>query len=383
MIRVLHVVDNLGQGGLEHGLVNVIEQTDPARFEHAVIAIRALGWNAGRLSRQGVPVECLETAGGLRLQIPALARVIRKFEPDIVHSRNWGAIEAVPAARSTRSCAVVHSEHGLEAGANATEPWRRSGFRRLAYELAHRVIAVSCHLRDLHSRRTGFPPERIGVIHNGVDTRRFFPSSGVRVRLRRELGIQDGQLCIGCVGNLLPVKDHITLLRALHSSSGELGPWRLLVAGEGPERTALQAFVDAHDELRQRVHFLGATGRVAELLNALDIYVLPSVAEGLSNSLLEAMATGLPAIATAVGGNVEVIEPGESGLLFPVGDSAALAEHLCLIERRVETRKKLAYGALQRITGTFSIQAMIHQYERLYEGLAPALHSPVQVTAGF
>jgi sugar transferase (PEP-CTERM/EpsH1 system associated) len=382
VIRILHVVDSLGKGGLENGLVNVIEGLDPARFEHIVLTMRSLGPNADRLPRDRVRIECLGKQTGSRFQVAALARAIREFEPDIVHSRNWAAIESVVAARWVGSRAVVHSEHGLESDASAKEPWRRLCFRRLAYEMAHRVLSVSYQLRDLHARRTGFPPHKIAVIHNGVDSRRFFPDAVARARMREELGLSDEEFCIGCVGNLLPVKDHMTLLRAATVLAGSCRTWRLLITGEGSERPKLEAAVNAHPEWSARVRLLGSSNRVPELLNAMDVYVLPSINEGISNSLLEAMATGLPVVATAAGGNPEVVVDGESGLLFPARDVGKLAEHLLMLERRRDLRLQLAQQAVRRVRGAFSIEGMVQQYEHLYESLAPLVTVPVRAAAG-
>src|SRR6185503_14688697 len=147
-----------------------------------------------------------------------------------------------------------------------------------------------------------------------------------------ELGLSEHEFCIGCVGNFFPVKGHITMLQSLQRFAANVKDWRLVLIGEGPERSKLESFVDSHPEWKRRVSFLGLSHRVPEMMNALDVYVLPSVAEGISNSLLEAMATGLPVIATATGGNPEVVIDGESGLLFPVGDADALTDHLLLLE---------------------------------------------------
>ena len=369
-IRIMHVVDHLGKGGLENGLVNLINGLDPDRFEHVVYAMRRLGPNAGRLPAS-VRVICLgKRDADFPVQTPRLARAIRQIDPHIVHSRNWAAVEAVAAARWVRSCAAVHSEHGLETDAQAKEPRRRIWFRRLAYELAHRVLAVSHQLKDLHSRRTGFAAHRIEVIHNGVDGARFFPDSGARARMRAELGIAAGEFCIGCVGNLLPVKDHLTALRAVDRLASVCPRWRLLIAGEGPERPRLEAFIDQHPEWKGRVSLPGTIDRIPELLNALDAYVLPSLSEGISNSLLEAMSAGLPVIATATGGNPEVVVDGQSGVLFPVGDFDKLAGELIRFGRNQELRARFAEQARSRVREEFSIDSMVRNYARLYESLA-------------
>jgi sugar transferase (PEP-CTERM/EpsH1 system associated) len=369
--RIMHVVDSLGKGGLENGLVNLIERMDPLRFEHVVCAIRGLGPNLERLPRERVQVVCLaKEEGTSRVQTPALARAIRRFRPDVLHSRNWGAIEGVIAGRWAGSCALVHSEHGLESEAGAPEPWRRNFLRRVAFELAHRVVSVSGQLRDLHAKRTGFPKERITIVHNGVDSARFFPDGAGRAAARAELGLAEADFCVGCVGNLLPVKDHLTLLRAV--SEIGTGDWRLVMIGEGPERPKIEAFLRERPEVARRVSLVGSSSRVPELLRALDGYVLPSVAEGISNSLLEAMATGLPVAASRVGGNPEVVVDGESGLLFPAADVCRLTETLMRLWRDRDLRARLAARAMARVRSEFSIEAMVEKYERLYESLLPA-----------
>lgn len=382
-IRIMHVVDQLGKGGLENGLVNLIEHLDPLRFEHVVYAIRKLGPNADRLAKSQVRVVCQgKQDSDSRFQVGRLARAIREVRPDIVHTRNWAAVEAVVAGRWVGSCKVVHSEHGLEAGAEVREPRRRVWFRRLAYHLADRVLSVSYQLRDLHARRTGFDSARITVIHNGVDRERFFPDPAVRASMRRELGLSANELCIGCVGNLFPVKGHITALQAMERFATQRPDnWRLLLIGDGPERAALEDYLQGR-EWKDRVRFLGTSHRVPALLNAMDVYVLPSIAEGICNSLLEAMASGLPVIATRTGGNPEVVVDGESGLLFPVGDVARLAEHLLLLSEGEQRRTELAHKALRRVGEEFSLESMVDKYAQLYESLARRSSIPVEAAAG-
>ncbi len=368
-IRIMHVLDNLGKGGLENGLANLIENLDPGRYEHVVCAVRSLGPNAERVQAAGARVMCLEKRAGFRLQVLSLARVIQDVRPDVVHSRNWSAIEAVIAARWANCRGVIHGEHGLEADTSAREPWRRSHFRRLVFELAHRVLSVSGQLRDLHSKRTGFPARRITVIHNGVDSERYRPDELVRARVRAEFGIPERQFCIGCVGNLTPVKDYLTTLKGVGAFDASGGDWRLIVIGEGSERSSLVEFVRANPQLQHRVTFLGLSHRVAEFLAAVDVYLLSSMIEGISNSLLEAMASGLPVVATAVGGNPEVLTHGESGLLFPAGDFHRLAEILRNLQDRRELRMMLGRQARRRVCEEFSIGSMVRRYEEVYEGL--------------
>ncbi len=142
-----------------------------------------------------------------------------------------------------------------------------------------------------------------------------------------------------------------------------------MVIGEGAERRKLEEFVQAHPEWRDRVTFLGLSHRVPELFAAMDVYVLSSVIEGISNSLLEAMASGLPAIATSVGGNPEVVIDGESGLLFPAGDFNRLADRLLLLRQQPDMRARLSQQARRRVREEFSIDSMVRSYQEVYEGL--------------
>jgi len=368
-IRIMHVVEALGVGGgVEHGLANLIERMDRHRFEHVVCAVFRLGPQLERYTADRVRVVCLNQKG--RSQVVALVQAIREVKPVIVHSRNWGTLEAVIAARWARACSVIHSEHGVEVNP-AGEPRRRTWMRRIGFELAHRVFSVSYQLRDTLANRTGFPPDKIDVIHNGVEMRKFGAGASRLRSFRQALEIPEREFCIGCVGRLNRIKDYPTILAAAKIFARACDSWRLLIAGSGPELPALQEIVNADHSLRERVKLLGPvkTERVPEFLHSLDAYVLPSLWEGISNSLLEAMAAGLPVIATNAGGNPEVVEDGKSGLLFPVGDAARLAEQLTLLYRRPDTRLQFGGEAVEKMQREFSLEAMVRNYEQMYTAL--------------
>jgi glycosyltransferase involved in cell wall biosynthesis len=157
--------------------------------------------------------------------------------------------------------------------------------------------------------------------------------------------------------------------------------WRLVLVGEGPERPKLEAAVRKLRERGARVILHGASARVPELLTALDLYVLPSISEGLSYSLLEAMATGLPVVASNVGGNPEVVQDGISGLLFPAGDAGRLADLLLQVQRAGGWREQLGHAARERVQREFSIESMVREYERVYRSLLPAPATQVGVEA--
>lgn len=369
-IRILHVIDTmLGMGGMEKNVISLIKRMDEDRFEHVICVVRSLGSMVNDVPNRA-RVICLERMQTGRSFLGwRLAKLIDEVKPTIVHSRNWGTIEAVLAGGWAGSCALVHSEHGLDFGNAQAEPMRRRTLRRLAFQLADRVYCVSYALRDYYARSTGFSSRRIQVIHNGVDTDRFCPRENARFRMRQLLGIAPDEFCIGVIGRLEPVKDLLTLLRAAAELSKTGVLWRMIIAGDGSESATLRRFVNEGLNLRDRVRFLGEVENVSDLLNAFDVYALPSLYEGISNSLLEAMATALPAVASAAGGNTEVIVDQESGLLFPVGDVQALAGGLRLVWEREDQRARLGRNAYKRVQTHFSMDSMIRRHEDLYGGL--------------
>jgi sugar transferase (PEP-CTERM/EpsH1 system associated) len=373
-IRIMHVLDNLGTGGTQIALANLIERMDQVRFEHVLCGMRPLDISGPNYFDIRLPQGLVRTvslrrrAANSKAQVASLSRLIHEIKPDIVHSRNWSAIEGVIAGRLIRTRAIVHSEHGLDSVSIEKEPWRRIVFRRLAFELADRVVCVSHQLRGIHSRRTGFPQHKMTVIHNGVDTKRYYPNPAIRTQIREELKIPENDFCIGCVGNLTPVKDYMTVFNAIEKVAKVCTDWRLVIIGKGPELPKLQHWLSTHAELRSRVAFLGLSERVPEMLNAMDMYVLSSITEGISNSLLEAMATSLPVTVTCTGGNPEVVVESH-GLLFPVGDFSTLAEHILLLRSRTDLRSKFGNSALKRVREFFSLDTMARRYEEVYESV--------------
>jgi len=159
------------------------------------------------------------------------------------------------------------------------------------------------------------------------------------------------------------------MLRAAEVFSRSCSSWRLLIVGDGSELPVLREMADHSPALRGRVHFLGSMGRIPEFLNAIDVYVLPSICEGISNSLLEAMATGLPVIVSDTGGNPEVVG-GAAGLLFPVGSEERLAEQLVFLYRNHDARAEFGRQALRKVQAEFSLDSMVRQYEEMYSEFA-------------
>jgi sugar transferase (PEP-CTERM/EpsH1 system associated) len=370
-LRVLHVIDRMGVGGTEVGILKVIRGLGCESFEHRICTIRGYDENFARSEGfEGQLYVAGRLNSGFQFLLGRLIRILKDFRPDIVHSRNWGGIEAMPAARISGVPVAIHSEHGYEVDMLEGLPRRRRVLRRFAYAFADAVFTVTEELRTYHARQAWLPRQRIRVLPNGVDTSRFVRRPGEGEQTRQRLGLGDGSLVIGSVGRLVPIKDHATLLRAAEILISRGMPVRVLLAGSGPELTKHQEFVAASPRLAGRVVFAGAVSDVAALLNAMDVFVLPSLSEGMSNTLLEAMASSLPVVATRVGGNSELVEDERSGWLFAPRDVMALAAILERTGRDSHHRQEIGQAARRRAVEHFSLEAMIERYRSLYVELA-------------
>jgi sugar transferase (PEP-CTERM/EpsH1 system associated) len=369
-LRVLHVVNRLELGGTESGILRVAAGLGGEEFLHAVCTAR--GHSAEFAARHSFSGQIFDATGPesrFQILVYRFAQIIRDFRPHVVHSRNWGAIEAVFAARLAGVPAIIHSEHGYELEILEGLPLRQRLFRRAAYAAADAVFTVSSDLRDFHARQAGVSTSSIDVIPNGVDSDRFAPRPQKQSACRAALGLPDTSFLVGTVGRLVPIKDQALLLRAARVLDDRGVNVSVALAGEGPELEQLRTLAGALS-LSSRVHFLGASRSIPDFLNALDVFVLPSVSEGMSNTVLEAMSSGLPVIATSVGGNPELIEDQVSGRLFQSGDLIKLAEYLLNLAKDQQIRRALGAMARARILGSYRLDSMLDRYRNLYQRLA-------------
>jgi glycosyltransferase involved in cell wall biosynthesis len=245
---------------------------------------------------------------------------------------------------------------------------RLSRFLNRRYD---RIVAPSRAILDAVARDEGASPDRMLCIPNGVDTERFRPvDAGQRQVLRKALGFPADALLVGCVGSLTPVKRHADLLDAFAKVLAQSTNTHLLLVGDGPLKDAIATRAAAPD-LAGHVHLLGQNADVQHVLQALDLFVLASETEGLSNAILEAMACGLPVVATRVGGNPEVVDA-ECGELTTAGDADELAETMLGLLHDAGKRARMGECARRRVLANYSLDSMAHAYEALYRELAHA-----------
>lgn len=362
---VAHVVHSLATGGLENGVVNLVNTAGP-RFRHVVVCMTTDGALRERL-KAGTEVFAVGKRPG---QDPSafvrLVRLFRAIHPAMVHSRNWAALDAILAARLAAVRVVVHGEHGREAADPEGRSARRNRVRRILHPLVSRFVTVSRDLERWLVTEVRLPARKVVTIANGVDLARF--GHLAKRGAREMIGLPRDALVVGTVGRLDPVKDQASLVRGFASLLRDHPDAWLVIAGEGPCREELQRLSETLG-VAGRVLLLGDRRDVPEVLSAIDLFVLPSLAEGMSNTLLEAMASGLPVVATRVGGNPELIEDGVNGRLVPRQDSAALVAALGAYLDDPHLRGLHGKASRQRAADHFSLERMSGAYETLYGGL--------------
>ncbi len=370
-VHIAHVIFALKMGGLENGLINIINRMPTDRYRHSIVCITSYDCFSERLKIDDVAIYALNKKDGIDLQMYLkMWSLFRKIKPDIVHTRNLSAVEAQLPAFFAGVPYRIHGEHGRGMSDPDGTVKKFQWLRKACKPFVHRYISLSIELENYLEDKIGIPSRRITRICNGVDTVDFSPlkSSEYKIQLHH---FDSDTIYIGYVGRLDPVKDPLNLVAAfidLVVRRPEL-PVRLVMIGDGSLRNkAISMLKEA--ECYDLAWLPGARSDIAETMRSFDVYVLPSLAEGISNTLLEAMATGLPVVATKVGGNSELAVSGKTSILVPRNNPSALATALETYAQDKDLRCRHGKAARERVEEKFSIDTMVKQYMEIYDFLA-------------
>lgn len=368
---IAHIIYRLDFGGLENGVVNLLNNLPRDKYQHVVIALTEVTDFKERITNPDV--ECIamykQPGKDLKMYI-RLYRLLKKLKPKIVHTRNLPALDSAIPAWLAGVSKIIHSEHGRDTididGSNV----KYQLMRRILSPFINRFAALSIDLENWLVDEVGIKASKVVRICNGVDTERFSKVKGADVP-----GYPDSftdKVVIGTVGRMEEVKDTLLLIKSfvklLDKYPQVRDKVRLSLVGTGSLYNAAEAMIKQND-IESMVWMPGARNDIPEILNKLDIFVLPSLAEGISNTILESMASGLPVVATNVGGNSELVQDGETGFLVPVSDSDAMSEAIYSYVEDNKLCKQHGADALKRVEAKFSFAAMVEKYDALYSGV--------------
>ncbi|HEV2149928.1 MAG TPA: glycosyltransferase, partial [Longimicrobiaceae bacterium] len=361
---ILHLIDMAGPGGAETILFNLATGLPRERWR-PVVAVSEAGWLSQALQPEGI--DPLMVAPQRAFDLPylrALLGVVRRHRVELIHAHLLGPSVYGSLAGRLSGVPVVCTFHG-QADVAPDESHRAAKFR-IIDRRKNRVVFVSESLRRSVLGENRLDPARTRVIHNGIDARTFRPGSDSE--LRRELGIRPGEVLVGAVGNLRTAKAYPDLLQAAALLRQRSEMYRFVIVGDNRGRM-YQDLLALRDRLglRDSVHFAGFRDDVPRIMNNLDIYAISSHTEGFSLSTVQALACGVPTVATRCGGPEEIVEDGVSGVLVPTRDPAALAGAIHDLAGDPDRRARLARAGRAQVEERFSTEAMVASYQAVYE----------------
>jgi len=360
---VIHIVNQMGYGGVELGIINIVNTMPKERYRHAIISQTVCSKGiVSRLRRSDVKIYTLNKRKGNDPRIfLRLWRILRQLRPAIVHTRNLATQENQVVAWLAGVKIRIHGDHGWDTTLDKIH-YRSHQLRRMLRPFVKHYIALSQEIGDYLVKKIGVNPDKLSKILNGVDTGKYYPVE----RVEKE------RFSVCTVGGFRPVKDQANLVRAVKKLLEKMPDMhdriKLSLIGDGPTRKELEDLIAAN-HLENIAEITGFRNNVPDMLHEFDIFVLPSKAEGIPNVILEAMSCGLPVIATDVGGNRELVVEGETGFLVPPNDSESLADALQIYIQNPHLIETHGIAARKRIEAYFSLETMASAYMKVYDRL--------------
>lgn len=360
-INLIHVALDMGIGGLQRLITETTLAMDRKKFNVEVVCLDFLGCFADELSKHGIPVTLLNRHERHLIFYPStLAKFLKVRNAHIVQMHPGTFIFGVLAAKLARVPATVYTEHGravVESKVRLYEDW-------VAGKLVDRVIAVSKDLELILAERVKIPSKKICTVINGIPVSGFQPGPKP-AHLMEELGISSQDSVLGTVARLDEIKDQLTMLKAFKLVKERIGAVKLLIVGEGDCRERLTRYIVSNGLERDAI-ITGQRSDVPELLRLFDIFLLSSLSEGTSISLLEAMSAGAVPVVTAVGGNPAIVSHNVDGLLVKPRNPEEIAEAVCRLLQDLQTKEAFSKAATAKVREHFSIERMVKTYTDIY-----------------
>ena len=369
-LRLLQVVLSLTLGGTEKMVYDIVRHVDKSRIQPVICCLDEPGVLGDKLHKEGYPVYALNRKPGFNWEIAGqILRLVDKESIDIVNAQQYTPFVYAALARLHRMITgggrfprIVFTEHGIN------YPYKRKIKRYLLnpalFMLADEITTISKFTKSILVKYENYPASRMKVIYNGIAIDHFSKNIDV-ARKKESIGLQNDSKVIGIVARLDPVKNHPMLLSAFRAVLSLIHNAYLVVVGDGPENARLHSLAEEFNISKNTV-FLGARTDISELIKTFDVFALPSLSEGMSITLIEAMAAGVPVVASSVGGNPEVVQDGLTGYLVPCTSEQELTLRLIECLENGELRTRMGTAAHERARNFFTIEKMVDAYTTLY-----------------
>lgn len=360
---VVHLVHRFECGGLQTLLAECINRMPPQHYRHAVICLTGYTDYSQKISRPGVEMHALEKPPGNGLLTHLkLWKLLRRLRPTVVHTYNIGTIEYSVTALLAGVPRRIHAEHGRDSVEMDGSHSKYNLIRRMLIPFINAYVPVSADLGDWLRRTIGVPDRKIVMVRNGVDTVRYAPQDP-------SPGPLPHRICIGTVGRIEGIKNHTGLLDAFRLLLARFPApqfdLRLAIVGDGPLLQTLRDQV-ARESWAHQVWLPGTRADIADIMRSFTVFVLPSLSEATPVTILEAMATGLPVVASRVGGVPQLVLHRQTGLLVNPSDPQALAEALSIYIRAPQLRAQHGAAGRKHVVAHYSIDGMVAGYDSLY-----------------
>jgi glycosyltransferase involved in cell wall biosynthesis len=362
--KIMHVILSMQVGGAERLVSDMVRYPAFAANKPIVCCLDTIGELGEKLLQDGYTVYCKGRQPGLDVTVIGWLREIMKREHvEVVHAHQYSPLfYTVPAAFLSGRKKLVYTEHGRFHPERKS--WKRMIFNPLLSLGVDHLVAISAATAQAMARYDNFPLSRIKVIHNGIDCSTMNRESNNSSK-RQELGLDSSCRILGTAGRLNSIKNMSMMIRGLKLVLHQVPDTYLVIAGQGEEREMLQRLADQLD-VGDRVKFIGLRFDLPEIYPLFDVFLLTSFTEGISVTLLEAMASGVPAVVSDVGGNREIVLDGKSGYLVPVDDDLLLAQKVVTLLKDGKLGAQMGKVAKQRVQDQFSVDGMIRRYRKLY-----------------
>lgn len=366
-MKILHVIPSFGLGGMEKVICSIINHTN-RQYQHAILSLD--GNNKAFQWIKSDDIERIEfyKDSDFPVFLKRLYRAMHTVSPDLLMTYNWGATDAIWVGRLAGIKQIIHSEHGFSIEEARITAWKRDLCRFIVYRMASSLITVSSHLKFSLQKKYWLGDKYVQMIPNGIDAQYYSPDETERQRVRQELKFESADFVIVFSGRLDPVKNFDLLLDVFDHCRPVENRMKLLIVGEGPERPHIEQLC-LQKNIHQNVVMVGEKLEVRPYLRAGDVFLLTSVTEQMPLTILEAMAVGLPVIASDVGEICHIIEDGKDGFLRNIGDGCEEFASAMLRLRESPRRQAMGQAARTKIVRGFQDSMMTERYQITIDNL--------------